>query len=536
MLNGKLFPQSFFVIFVLILLLTADFYSQSYNWITTYNPEGTYEYHSSIDDNEGCIYTAYYSWNEATQIHTLGLVKHNNLGVLQWVQTLNNPAEYFPGYEPILKLVFSPSEKLFVIIDDSVVVISKAGIKLTSFSIGTKYAYRMFITPSDEVIISFSQNNPALGALNLGAAKYNLSGDILWETVYRENMSPQHFSQSDSEIDKDGSIFIVQKEFLNDSWQTTVIKITANGNLKWETSLLNFHLPQDIKIDSGLNVFVGGRSTDYLFCVTKLDSNGVWSWTREYEQQNGYGECINLIIKELGVFATGVHYSFVDNYTDFVVIHLTDEGNFNYVYSQQSPNILIQWDIDSRIFGVSTQLFVSNIYIASLFSVNSAQNYGFININEFGVLIGSSYLSTTDYIWTSKTHDLFRHEYNFTQVCEEPSDNSTNNYQLKLINYPIITTSVENEDDIRLAYTLSQNYPNPFNPTTQINYSIPTSSRVSLIVYDIVGREVKTLVNEFQNAGRYSVDFNAQGLASGIYFYRLNSGQFFEIKKLTLLK
>lgn len=102
----------------------------------------------------------------------------------------------------------------------------------------------------------------------------------------------------------------------------------------------------------------------------------------------------------------------------------------------------------------------------------------------------------------------------------------------------VTVTDVKEEENERIPnnYELSQNYPNPFNPSTKINYSIPASSKVSLIVYDILGREIKTLVNEFQNAGRYSVDFNAVGLASGIYFYRLKSGQFSETRKLILLR
>jgi len=85
-------------------------------------------------------------------------------------------------------------------------------------------------------------------------------------------------------------------------------------------------------------------------------------------------------------------------------------------------------------------------------------------------------------------------------------------------------------------YVLYQSYPNPFNPSTRIKYSIPNSDKVSLKVYDILGREVATLVNDYQNAGTYTVEFNASKFASGVYFYRLNSGNFAETKKMILLK
>jgi endo-1,4-beta-xylanase len=85
-------------------------------------------------------------------------------------------------------------------------------------------------------------------------------------------------------------------------------------------------------------------------------------------------------------------------------------------------------------------------------------------------------------------------------------------------------------------YELYQNYPNPFNPSTKIRYNIVKASKVMLTIFDILGREVQTLVNEQQVPGQYTVTFNAQNLASGIYFYRLNAGDFSEVKKLMLLK
>ncbi|KAA0244619.1 MAG: T9SS C-terminal target domain-containing protein, partial [Chlorobiota bacterium] len=96
--------------------------------------------------------------------------------------------------------------------------------------------------------------------------------------------------------------------------------------------------------------------------------------------------------------------------------------------------------------------------------------------------------------------------------------------------------SVNNPTEVVDNYELSQNYPNPFNPTTTISYSIKTSGEVSLKVYDMLGTEVASLVNENQEAGNYSVTFNASNLPSGIYVYALTSGNFVDTKKLILLK
>ncbi len=90
--------------------------------------------------------------------------------------------------------------------------------------------------------------------------------------------------------------------------------------------------------------------------------------------------------------------------------------------------------------------------------------------------------------------------------------------------------------DIPGEFDLSQNYPNPFNPVTTISYQVPVDAHVSLIVTDIMGREVATLVNEQHEAGYKSVTFDASNLASGLYFYRLQAGDFVKVKKLMLMK
>jgi hypothetical protein len=85
-------------------------------------------------------------------------------------------------------------------------------------------------------------------------------------------------------------------------------------------------------------------------------------------------------------------------------------------------------------------------------------------------------------------------------------------------------------------FALEQNYPNPFNPLTVISYQLPIESWVTLKVYNVLGVEVSTLVNEDKKAGRYEAEFNASTLPSGIYYYRLTAGQFIETKKLILMR
>lgn len=98
-------------------------------------------------------------------------------------------------------------------------------------------------------------------------------------------------------------------------------------------------------------------------------------------------------------------------------------------------------------------------------------------------------------------------------------------------------TSIKSDtEEIPGDFKLFQNYPNPFNPETRIHYDLPQDGLVRLAVYDLLGREMATLIDEFKSAGRYDVGFNAANLASGVYFYRLRAGTFSDVKKLLLLR
>jgi ELWxxDGT repeat protein len=109
------------------------------------------------------------------------------------------------------------------------------------------------------------------------------------------------------------------------------------------------------------------------------------------------------------------------------------------------------------------------------------------------------------------------------------ADNGNNG--VELWKYSTIVSGVRNHTDIAREYSLSQNYPNPFNPTTEINFTLPQSGYVTLKVYDAIGKEVATILQEQMNAGTYTAEFNGTGLSSGVYFYRLMSAGNVSMKK-----
>jgi hypothetical protein len=95
---------------------------------------------------------------------------------------------------------------------------------------------------------------------------------------------------------------------------------------------------------------------------------------------------------------------------------------------------------------------------------------------------------------------------------------------------------INNEEKIPISFKLFQNYPNPFNPTTSIKYSVPSLQFTIIKVYDVLGNEIATLVNEEKSPGEYEVKFDASNLSSGVYFYQIKSGSFIQTNKMVLMR
>ena len=129
--------------------------------------------------------------------------------------------------------------------------------------------------------------------------------------------------------------------------------------------------------------------------------------------------------------------------------------------------------------------------------------------------------------------------HNYSYVDKSVGQSGNYYYKLKQIDndgsfkYSSIAEADVNSPSV---FSLNQNYPNPFNPSTIISYSLPMASNVKLIVYNAIGQPVRVLENGFKNAGSYNISFNASEISSGIYFYKIEAGQFSQIRKMILVK
>ena len=164
-------------------------------------------------------------------------------------------------------------------------------------------------------------------------------------------------------------------------------------------------------------------------------------------------------------------------------------------------------------------------------------------VNNFGFDVERSYLLSPNdkTIWVKigfiSGHGNSNSPNNYSFIDNKPLSGKSQ-YRLKQIDKDgaFKYTKIIEVVSVILKYDLAQNFPNPFNPSTLITYSIPTSSNVIINVYNILGELIKTLVSGYQEAGSYKVNFDAGGLSNGIYFYKMQSGNFVQIKKMLLLK
>lgn len=181
-------------------------------------------------------------------------------------------------------------------------------------------------------------------------------------------------------------------------------------------------------------------------------------------------------------------------------------------------------------------------------SDTTSGNIYLINVGNNSLVIDSIIVTGSNFILTNITNEIEPFSAWKSVVYFIPD--SVRNYSAAIIFYSDSGTkqislsgigkdnavSVESEYTTPSTFSLEQNYPNPFNPGTKISWQSPVSSLQTIKVFDVLGTEVATLVNEFRNAGNYEVNFNASNIPSGVYFYRLQVGNIIETKKMILMK
>ncbi len=209
-----------------------------------------------------------------------------------------------------------------------------------------------------------------------------------------------------------------------------------------------------------------------------------------------------------------------------------NSNNIFYIYAKKNIVNVGTWKNHNVVMdGTTDQIFTNKGELASSFelkaNVNSATTFQWFN--DGNAIDG---VTSESYTYSFDSNNSANYNPYGEYYCQTNAGNSR-----KII---IVKGTVDVEDtevsEIPTEYRLNQNYPNPFNPTTIISYALPKQEMVTINIYNILGERVAELVNEVQNAGNYKVNFDAGNLSTGAYIYRIEAGNFVQIKKMLLIK
>ena len=459
--------------------------------------------------------------------------------------------------------VGSPSEWLFTASGTDIFALSSH----TSYYGNSKYVYSASISNYnavvchsndngsswDQVYSGFLDHNPRITSFTVNdndilftAGSWNpeilyknsivltsANGGLNWETIYiDESTSSPLLGPCLSDVymktygQYDGSI----SRFSDNGkiWEKLNPKLTPLAHMDTITnpSVSDFAADGNkIYLAGGDIGFISGRPlTTFVYNIIAFSTDYGQNWTRiessldsETVIKDQTTDTLSIITK---IYPDGEHIMVGMRSWNFFEhpysVPISNGGNFYHLYYNGEKWIIA----DTAFTNTSVFGFVANgytIFAATEDGVFSTNDYG-SNWNEINTGMGN--ICTTD---------LFRTDsYLFA---------STHNGLWKRPLSEIASVDRKNINDyLPQKFSLSQNYPNPFNPTTSIYYQLKTKSHVQLTIYDITGQEVKKLINQNQNAGQYSVNFNATNLASGIYVYRLKTDSFEQSRKMILLR
>jgi len=310
------------------------------------------------------------------------------------------------------------------------------------------------------------------------------------------------------------------------------------------------YLPASFNKDKSLHAIYLIDFTEQHFKVAKDEFEKVISATQQIQN---FDAVVVTLKEHLDVDAnTGSfqkYYDIYKNMTSYVDSNYTNNNTRTFIARGSEAGLVLMTlfleDSATSVFKnfIATDSPSSfNSYIVSIINGDNFPR----NKNKINKKLHFSFSTSNDRSsCTELINKIDQAQYSWLQF--ESVEYTTRNYEntypisfaagIKYVFSDIQTGLEENRSNVPIEYQLEQNYPNPFNPTTRISYLISESDFVSLKIYDMLGREIYKLVNEYKVANTYNIDFNATKLSSGIYLYKLQVGnKFSETKKMLLLK
>lgn len=482
-----------------------DFATIKYNssgvqqWVQRYNGPGNHqdESYAVQVDNSGNVYVTGRSRTGTTsETEDYVTIKYSSSGVQQWLQRYNGPGNGRDWPGPML---IDGSGNVYITgrsmgngtnFDYCTIKYNTSGVqqwvqRYNGPGNDNDRAYYIAIDNSGNVYVTGASVGSGTGS-DYATIKYNTSGVQQWVHTYNGPGNADDLAYSVF-ADNSGNVYVTGLSVGSGTGSDyTTIKYNSSGVQQWiqrYNSASNINdIATFLKVDGSGNVFVTGQcevnSTDRDFTTIMYNSAGVQQWLQTYngpKDPGDWGWRPTLAIDNLSSVYVSAYSRGSGAAIDIAIIKYNSAGVQQWVQTYNGPG-------NSGDGASSVQIDGSgNIYVTGT-SISSTDN-DFVTI-KYSQQIGVQKIST----------------------------------------------------EIPNSFSLSQNYPNPFNPETIINFQLPMSNYVKLNIYDALGREVATLVNEKLSPGTYEVDWNASDYPSGVYFYSISTSLFKETKRMVLIK
>ncbi len=356
--------------------------------------------------------------------------------------------------------------------------------------------------------------------------KYSADGNLAWD----KNFDLGGYQRL--VYDGNTNFYIVGSPVPEDSiWKCTVIKFDTSGSIIWKNNFGTngdlYYQPLKLILDSDQNFYVLGSYGDYYFQqmteLFKCDSSGTLIWDKLISDTSNVSIWPSDICLDSrdNIYMSGYKGTFASD-GRLLTMRFNPDGDIIWEKSISDSNRysngeFLGIDADNNVYNFG---LIQNLTFPG-YRTTFAVKYDSLGVQQWR--LNNGYI--TDHISAS----IVNADDDFTLFF---TDDGANYKTTRYSNNPIKVT----EFDRDFSFELKQNYPNPFNPVTKISYSLSVTSYVILKIFDILSNEITTLVDKQQTPGAYTAEFDGSNLSSGVYFYKIISGNHSEVKKMMLLR
>ena len=554
------------ILIVMFCSLSLDVFAQvTQEWVARYNgPGNNFEDVTSMAvDDSGNVYITGQSQGIGTS-SDYATIKYNSLGIEQWAARYNGPQNTTDESNSI---AIDKSGNVYVTgnsagngtaLDYATIKYNPSGVeKWVSRYNGpqnsTDQSKSIAVDNSGNVYVTgYSQSGQ--NGYDIATIKYDSAGDSVWVEIFNTPEIGSADYANSLVIDTLGNVYVsgwrrIPSGSTNLDYLT--LKYNSTGLLLWAADYNgpanSNEVPNAIAVDGNGNVYVTGNSQNSIvsgadndYATVMYNSSGVQQWVSRYDgPSSGQDESKSIAIDDSGnVYVTGQSTDVNGSTPDYATIKYNSLGAEQWV--SRYTGIQNNSGDGANSLAIDN---LGNVYVTGTsgsFSGTKA-DYATVKYNSLGVQQWAERYNGPPGNGSDKAKSIVLDKLGNVYITGSSGGSGTSD-DFATIKYSQTPTGIDQTDyNLPQNYSLLQNYPNPFNPSTKIKYGIPAigtslAAFVQLTVYDILGNEVATLVNEEKPAGNYEVNWNASNHSSGIYFYKMQAGSFVETKKMLLLK